>query len=279
MNYIEVNFSCHPASEIINDILSATLGEIGFESFIENKNSIVGYIRKDIFNVKNIEDVLSEFPIESEISFDYKEIEDRNWNEEWEKHYFEPLVIDNKCIIKSTFHNVTETYDYNILIDPKMAFGTGHHQTTELMIREILKENLTEKTVLDMGCGTAILAILASMRGAKAVTAIDIDRWAYDNAIENIALNNIANVSVSIGDADILPRQEVFDIIFANINRNILLADIHIYAKALNVGGSLYMSGFYTEDIELIKIECEKNGLTFCYNTKKNNWACAKFTK
>ncbi len=279
MNYIEVNFSCHPASEIINDILSATLGEIGFESFIENKNGIVGYIRKDIFNVKNIEDVLSEFPIESEISFDYKEIEDRNWNEEWEKHYFEPLVIDNKCIIKSTFHNVTETYDYNILIDPKMAFGTGHHQTTELMIREILKENLTGKVVLDMGCGTAILAILASMRGAKDVTAVDIDQWAYDNAIENLALNNIANVSVSIGDADILPRQEVFDIIFANINRNILLADIHIYAKALNVGGSLYMSGFYTEDIELIKIECEKNGLTFCYNTKKNNWACTKFTK
>lgn len=279
MNYIEVNFSCHPASEIINDILSATLGEIGFESFIENKNGIVGYIRKDIFNVKNIEDVLSEFPIESEISFDYKEIEDRNWNEEWEKHYFEPLVIYNKCIIKSTFHNVTETYDYNILIDPKMAFGTGHHQTTELMIREILKENLTGKVVLDMGCGTAILAILASMRGAKDVTAVDIDQWAYDNAIENLALNNIANVSVSIGDADILPRQEVFDIIFANINRNILLADIHIYAKALNVGGSLYMSGFYTEDIELIKIECEKNGLTFCYNTKKNNWACTKFTK
>lgn len=279
MNYIEVNFSCHPASEIINDILSATLGEIGFESFIENKNGIVGYICKDIFNVKNIEDVLSEFPIESEISFDYKEIEDRNWNEEWEKHYFEPLVIDNKCIIKSTFHNVTESYNYNILIDPKMAFGTGHHQTTELMIREILKENMTGKVVLDMGCGTAILAILASMRGAKDVTAVDIDQWAYDNAIENLALNNIANVSVSIGDADILPRQEVFDIIFANINRNILLADIHIYAKALNVGGSLYMSGFYTEDIELIKIECEKNGLTFCYNTKKNNWACTKFTK
>lgn len=279
MNYIEVNFSCNPASEVINDILSATMGEIGFESFTESENGILGYISKDIFNVKNIKNVLSGFPIESEISFDYKEIEDRNWNEEWEKHYFEPLVIDNKCIVKSTFHNVTETYDYNILIDPKMAFGTGHHQTTELMIREILKENLTEKTVLDMGCGTAILAILASMRGAKAVTAIDIDRWAYDNAIENLALNNIANVSVSIGDADILPRQEVFDIIFANINRNILLADIHIYAKALNVGGSLYMSGFYTEDIQLIKIECEKNGLTFCYNTKKNNWACTKFTK
>lgn len=279
MNYIEVNFSCNPASEVINDILSATMGEIGFESFTESENGILGYIRKDIFNVKNIKNVLSGFPIESEISFDYKEIEDRNWNEEWEKHYFEPLVIDNKCIVKSTFHNVTETYDYNILIDPKMAFGTGHHQTTELMIREILKENMTGKVVLDMGCGTAILAILASMRGAKDVTAVDIDQWAYDNAIENLALNNIANVSVSIGDADILPRHEVFDIIFANINRNILLADIHIYAKALKVEGSLYMSGFYTEDIELIKIECKKNGLTFCYNTKKNNWACTKFTK
>lgn len=279
MNYIEVRFNCSPNNEIINDILSASLGEIGFESFTDYENGILAYIRKDFFNIQNIEIVLSSFPLDSKIDFDFKEIEERNWNEEWEKNYFEPLVIDDRCIVKSSFHNVTENYEFNIIIDPKMAFGTGHHQTTELMIREILNENLEGKNVLDMGCGTAILAILCSMRGAKTVTAIDIDQWAYENAIENLRLNNTTNVSVLTGGADILPGKEVFDFIFANINRNILLSDIHIYSASLNNGGSLYLSGFYTDDILSIKNECEKNGLTFCHNTSKDNWACTKFTK
>lgn len=279
MNYIEVNFTCNPNNETVRDILSAMLAEIGFESFIESEQGIAGYIPEGMFEDNSINNVLSDFPIEAEITYESKEIKDRNWNEEWEKNYFNPLIIDDRCVIQSTFHNVPATYEYNILIDPKMSFGTGHHQTTELMIREILKEDFCGKTVLDMGCGTAILAILASMRGAKSVTAIDIDQWAYDNALENLELNNIRNVSVHIGGAELLNGNETYDIILANINRNILLNDIQAYASVLNNGGILFMSGFYVEDIPAIKTECEKYSLSFCYNTEKENWVSVKFIK
>lgn len=278
MNYIEVKFVCEPANDIVSNILSAQLGEIGFESFVDNEDGITAYIQDSLFDLNNIEAILNDFPLESKVTYSHKQIEDKNWNEEWEKNYFSPLIIDDKCIIQSTFHNVPPTYDYNILIDPKMAFGTGHHQTTELMIREILKEDFAGKTVLDMGCGTAILAILASMRGADPITAIDIDKWAYDNAIENLNLNSIENITVQIGGAELLGATS-FDIILANINRNILLNDIHTYASVLNKGGSLFMSGFYVEDIPSIKEESEKNGLTFNHSNEKENWVAVKFTK
>lgn len=278
MNYIEVKFICTPNDEIINSVLSATIAEIGFESFIENEFGTTAYIQSDLFNIEELDKTLNTFPIEAEIIYTYKSIEDRNWNEEWEKNYFQPLIIDNKCIIQSTFHNVPATYDYNIYIDPKMAFGTGHHQTTELMIREILKDDFNGKSVLDMGTGTAILAILASMRGADPITAIDIDQWAYDNAIENLNLNNVNNVDVKIGGADLLGGEK-FDIVLANINRNILLNDIHSYSSVLNNGGVLYMSGFYAEDIPAIEEECSKNELAFVHNTEKDNWVAVKYTK
>ncbi|MDR1883671.1 MAG: 50S ribosomal protein L11 methyltransferase [Prevotella sp.] len=278
MDYIEVKFICTPNNEIVNGVLSATIAEIGFESFVENESGTTAYIPSDIFSVEELDLVLSALPVESGIIYTYKRIEDRNWNEEWEKNYFQPLIIDNKCIIQSTFHNVPAIYDYNIYIDPKMAFGTGHHQTTELMIREILKGDFTGKSVLDMGAGTAILAILTSMRGAKFIMAIDIDQWACNNAIENLQLNNIGNATVKTGGAELLGDTK-FDIILANINRNILLNDIRSYAAALNAGGVLYMSGFYVEDIPAIKEECGKNGLTFDYNTEKDLWAAVKFTK
>ena len=279
MNYIEVKFICQPNNELIRDILSAMLAEVGFESFVETEQGITAYIQQSLFEENEIIDILSAFPIDAEITYTNERIEEKNWNEEWEKNYFQPLIIDNRCIIQSTFHKVPATYEYNILIDPKMAFGTGHHQTTELMIREILIEDLSGKTVLDMGCGTAILAILSSMKGAKSVTAIDIDQWAYDNAIENLQLNNTDNVSVKIGGAELLDGHEIYDIILANINRNILLNDINKYFSVLNDGGCLYMSGFYTEDIPAIREECEKYNLSFCYNTEKENWASVKFIK
>lgn len=278
MTYIEVKFTCTPNDEVVNSILSATIGEIGFESFIEDECGTTAYIQSDIFDEEKLQETLNSLPIEAEISYTFKSIKEQNWNEEWEKNYFQPLIIDDKCIIQSTFHNVPPTYDYNIYIDPKMAFGTGHHQTTELIIREILKDDFNGKSVLDMGTGTAILAILASMRGADPITAIDIDQWAYDNAIENLNLNHIENIDVKIGGADLL-GDKTFDIILANINRNILLNDIHIYSSVLNQGGSLYMSGFYVEDIPSITEECNKNKLTFCYNTTKENWTAVKFTK
>lgn len=278
MKYIEVEFKCTPNNDIVNSILSATIAEMGFESFIENENGTTAYIQDDLFDTVKLDEILNDLPIEAEIIYSFKSIEGKNWNEEWEKNYFQPLIIDNRCIIQSTFHNIPPTYEYNIYIDPKMAFGTGHHQTTELMIKEILKDNFEGKTVLDMGTGTAILAILASMRGANLITAIDIDQWAYDNAMENLNLNNVENVTVEIGGAELL-GDETYDIILANINRNILLNDIHAYVKVLNADGSLYMSGFYKEDIPVIKDECIKNGLSFCHHSEKDNWVAVKFTK
>lgn len=278
MNYIEVKFKCEPNNEVVTSILSADLGEVGFESFVEDEQGLTAYIQEENFNENAIGSIISNFAIEASLSFSYKLIEDRDWNEEWEKNYFKPLIIDDKCIIQSTFHKIPPTYEYNIFIDPKMAFGTGHHQTTELMIREILKEDFKGKSVLDMGCGTAILAILASMKGADPIIAIDIDKWAYDNAMENLNLNNIDNIKVEIGGAELLGN-ETFDVILANINRNILLNDIHRYASVLNTGGVLYMSGFYVEDIPAIKEECEKHNLSFAYNTEKENWVAVKFTK
>jgi len=278
MTYIEVKFICTPNNEIVNSILSATIAEIGFESFVEDEQGTTAYIQKELFDTEKLDEILNSFPIEAEIIYTYKVIEDRNWNEEWEKNYFQPLIIDDKCIIQSTFHNIPATYEYNIYIDPKMAFGTGHHQTTELMIREILKDDFQGKSVLDMGAGTAILAILASMRGAGPVTAIDIDQWAYDNALENLTLNKINNVKVEIGGAELLGT-ETFDIVLANINRNILLNDIYAYVSVLHDGGFLYMSGFYIEDIPAITEECEKHGMTFVSNTSKDNWTAVKFQK
>lgn len=280
MNYIEVSFVCEPNNETVNDILSASLAEIGFESFVESENGTVAYIQEKLFDESLIKNIITNFNLNTAIRYTQTLIADRDWNEEWEKNYFEPFIIDNQCIIKSTFHQTEDSYKYTIVIDPKMAFGTGHHQTTELMIREILKINLVEKAVLDMGCGTAILAILASLRGADPIAAIDIDEWAYNNAIENLALNHINNVDVKIGGAELLSdKSPAFDVIFANINRNILLQDIPKYATALNKGGNLYMSGFYTEDIPAIESQCEKNGLEKLESHSKDNWAVVCFSK
>lgn len=280
MNYIEAIFTCTPNEEIIDEVLSANLADIGFESFVNTDTGIIAYIQQSLFSEEGVESVIKDFPLESDITYTHKLIEDKNWNEEWEKNYFQPLIIENKCIIRSTFHNQEDNFEYNILIDPKMAFGTGHHQTTELMIREILNVDFKHKSVLDMGCGTAILAILASMRGANPVTAIDIDEWAYENAKENIELNHISNIDIKIGGADLLnPKANTFDIILANINRNILLNDIHVYTSVMNNGGVLYMSGFYTEDIPAITEECRKNGLNFVHSNSKDNWAVVKFER
>lgn len=278
MNYVEVKFICTPNDEIVNSVLSVSLGEIGFESFVEDETGTTAYIQENVFDKEKISEILNNMPVEAQIIFSYQVIEGQDWNEEWEKNYFQPLIIDDKCIIQSTFHKLPATCEYNIFIDPKMAFGTGHHQTTELMIREILKADFTGKSLLDMGCGTAILAILGSMRGADPILAIDIDQWAYDNAIENLQLNNVANIRVEIGGAELLGK-ESFDIVLANINRNILLNDIQYYVSVLNDGGSLFMSGFYVEDIPAIQGQCEKYGLQLSHYAQKDNWATVKFVK
>lgn len=280
MNYYEITFlfSSSIDNEIINDILAAELAEIGFESFSPQDTGLIAYVSDKIYNRSTLEDQLKQFPLEGvEFSFNETFIEGKDWNEEWEKNYFKPITIGNDCIIHASFHELKETYTYNIVIDPKMAFGTGNHETTRLMINEILKEDMTGKRVLDMGCGTAVLAILAAKKGATDVTAIDIDEWAYQNAKENIRLNQTESIQVLLGGAERIPDDNRFDIILTNINRNILLNDMAAYKKALKTGGLLFMSGFYTEDIPAIREECELHGLNFLCYTENNNWAAVKF--
>lgn len=272
MKYVEMHFNCSPDTELVIDVLTAQLSDIEFESFVRADSGLLAYVAESNFSVSKIDDLLRNFLLDAKIDYSFKTIEDKNWNEEWEKHYFQPIVFENKCVIHSSFHQPDGEYDYRILIDPKMAFGTGHHQTTGLVLKEILSLNFLRKNVLDMGCGTAVLAILASMRGARKITAIDVDEWAYNNALENIQLNNVFNVEVKHGGAELLGN-ETFDLIFANINRNILLRDIPAYSKVLNEGGTIIMSGFYKEDICAICKKCEENGLSFHRFSEMDNWA------
>lgn len=282
MNYYELAFTYASTIEtsIINDVLAAELGEIGFESFTENENGLSGYISDQLYNVKSLQEKLAAFPLENvEIRYTESLVESKDWNEEWEKNYFKPIRIGKDCIIRASFHEHEPGYTYNIIIDPKMAFGTGNHETTYLMISEMLKLDLTGKELLDMGCGTAVLAILARMKGAGRVVAIDIDEWAYNNALENIRLNNTDDIQVALGGAEQIATAGQFDIVFANINRNILLNDIRHYNGCMKSGALLFMSGFYTQDIPAIEEECKRNGLTLLSYTEKNNWVAVKVQK
>lgn len=261
-------------SETINAILSSELGEIGFESFEEKEADFYAYIPIKLFNKDTLDEKLANFPIEN-ISFRYEVelIKAKDWNEEWEKNYFQPIRIGDQCIIRASFHAEEPGFKHTLLIDPKMAFGTGNHDTTRLMIAELLDTDLSGKTVLDMGCGTAVLAILARKLGSGQTIAIDIDEWAYDNALENMRLNKMDGIEVKLGGAEQIGAEPRFDLILANINRNILMNDMHAYAAALKPGALLYMSGFYTEDIPILEKEANKNNLSLIKQKESNNWA------
>ena len=278
MKYFEVTFTTSPCNETVNDVVSALAGEIGFESFVEWENGVQAYIQQSLFDEEALKVMVAEFPLpDTKIEYTIVEAEDKDWNEEWEKNFFQPIVIGDRCCIHSTFHKDTPQTEYEILINPQMAFGTGHHETTSSIISELLEADLQGKSVLDMGCGTSILAILASMRGADPITAIDIDDWCVNNSRDNIALNGIDNITVEWGDANLLKGREPFDVIIANINRNILLADMAQYAACMHSGSELYMSGFYVQDIPVIQEKAESLGMEFIHHREKNNWAAVKF--
>ena len=278
MKYFEVTFTTSPCNETVNDVVSALAGEIGFESFVEWENGVQAYIQQSLFDEEALKAMVAEFPRpDTKIEYTIVEAEDKDWNEEWEKNFFQPIVIGDRCCIHSTFHKDTPQTEYEILINPQMAFGTGHHETTSSIISELLEADLQGKSVLDMGCGTSILAILASMRGADPITAIDIDDWCVNNSRDNIALNGIENITVEWGDANLLKGREPFDVIIANINRNILLADMAQYAACMHSGSELFMSGFYVEDIPVIQEKAESLGMEFIHHREKNNWAAVKF--
>ena len=278
MKYLEVTFNVSPASETANDIIAALAADLGFESFVESPQGTIGYVPVNLYDEKALREAMTDFPMsDTSITFTTCEMEDKNWNEEWEKHFFEPIVVDSRCVIHSTFHKDYPKADFDIIINPQMAFGTGHHQTTRLIISYLLDINLQEKIVLDMGCGTSILAILASMRGAKQLTAIDIDEWCVNNSIDNLELNHIDNIKVFQGDASSLASEGPFDIIIANINRNILLADMQHYVARMNQGGEIYFSGFYESDLPMIQAEAERLGLRYISHRTEKEWTAAQF--
>lgn len=278
MKYFEITFTAQPCNEIVTDVLSALIAEIGFESFVECEGGIQAYIQQSLFDEEALKNVLADFPLpDTNITYSIFEPEDKDWNEEWEKNFFQPIVIDNRCVIHSTFHKDYPKAEYDIVINPQMAFGTGHHETTSSILGELLDADLKGKSVLDMGCGTSILAILASMRGADPVTAIDIDDWCVNNSRDNIALNNIHNITVELGDASLLEGRQPFDVIIANINRNILMNDMAAYTNCMHSGSEIYMSGFYVEDILVLREKAESLGLEFVHHREKNNWAAVKF--
>ena len=273
--YIAYEFSLSPRDPA-TEILIAELGDVGFESFVEHDNGVTAYIQKIEWNPNILDNLYVLRSNEFKISFSYFEVIQTNWNKEWEKN-FNPIQVDNLVSIRAPFHK-NPSLKFDIVIEPKISFGTGHHETTHMMIQHLLALDLENKKVLDMGCGTGILAIFAEKKGAQPIDAIDIDNWCYQNSLENIQRNGCNHITVLEGDSSLL-KQKKYDIIIANINRNILISDMKTYTECLNKNGILLLSGFYKEDVIIIENEVTKHGLSFENLLQKNNWVALKFMK
>jgi len=272
-SYLEYTFRLDPVQPA-SDILLAQLSEIGFESFVETETGLTGYVLKEAFSKVHFDAIgILENP-QFEISWESKTVAQQNWNSVWEQS-FDPIMVGEDCVVRAPFHNAKKVA-YDIIIEPKMSFGTGHHETTYMMLKHILEYDFKGKSVLDMGCGTGVLAILTEMVGAKIVDAIDIDAWCYENSMENVVRNACNAITVSQGDSSTLNGKS-YDIILANINRNILLKDIPTYVNCLKEGGVLFLSGFYLSDLDMISAKCKGLGLQFEKNLEKNNWVAAKY--
>lgn len=279
-DYTKVKFTVTPNEEVATDVLAALLAEVGFESFVPEEEGMSAYVPQALHSEENIAAVVAEFPIEGfTITYESEFIEGEDWNAQWEKNYFQPIVLGEDCVIHSTFHTDVPKARYDILIDPKMAFGTGYHQTTCHMLRAILASDMEGKSVLDMGCGTALLAILARKHGATDVVAIDIDEFAYENAKENIVLNGTPDIEVRLGGAEAINESDSFDFVIANINRNILLMDMVNYVRCMHSGSQIFISGFYTEDMEVLKEEAARHGLRYIDYAENDRWAMMRFVK
>ena len=258
------------------EILIAQLSQLGFDSFQENNDGICAYIDSTILSSVHVKDIQILNSIEFDISFEFYNVKKQNWNIKWESN-FEPIYVDKTCCVRAPFHKKSN-YKYDLVIEPKMSFGTGHHETTSMMISFILANSFSNSSVCDIGSGTGVLAILAEKRGASKIDAIDIDNWCYLNSIENIERNNSENINVYEGEVQKL-MQFTYDNIFANINLNVLLADIPIYSKMLNTGGLLYLSGFYKRDINSIEKVTKSSNLSLVESKVKNQWVALKFAK
>ena len=277
-DYIALRIDAEPCSETVTDLLAAFLGDIGYESFVADEKGITAYIQDGLYSPDSVEDILRDFPIETDFKWEEEFVKGQDWNEEWEKHYFQPIVVGDECVVHSTFHKDVPVAKYDIVIDPKMAFGTGHHSTTSQMMRHILDNDMEGKTVIDMGTGTGILALLCKMKGAEKVTGIEIDPFAWENAVDNARLNNV-EADMICGDASALSGIEPADFFLANINRNIITGDIDRYAAKLKTGGTMFLSGFYESDIPVILEAAKPYGLEYVSHLVEKDWAAVKLVK
>lgn len=278
MNTIKATFTVQPFEEWVCPVIMAELSVFGFDTFVDTETGFEAYVPENLFREEDLIRMKDEAPEGHDVSYSLETIPAQNWNEEWEKNYFKPLVIGDQVVVRAPFHTEYPECRYEIVIEPKMAFGTGNHETTTLMMETLLALDLSGKSLLDMGCGTGILAILASMRGAGPVTAIDIDEWSYSATLENSMLNGADNITVLLGDAALLGREK-YDVVLANIQKNIILYDIKKYAEVLLPGGILMVSGFYVADLSDIQAAAAANGLNFMRFREKNQWVMAMFSK
>lgn len=292
MKYLEVKFCITDNQgrniddemllQAAKDILCDFSGNAGFESFEDVMSTVTGYVQTQNFNKEVLDECLNNFPIDDiQITYNVEDAEDKNWNAAWEEQGFKPILIENKCIIHDK-NNVPQLVEdenlLNITIDTEQAFGTGNHETTYMIINELFNTELKDKLFLDCGCGTGILSIVASKLGAKVVTAYDIDEWSVRNTTHNCTLNNVENVSVLLGNSNVLKDiKDKYDVITANINRNILLADMHMFKQKMSAGAVLILSGFYTSDTEILVEKAKSLKLTLIDNNSKNNWCMLKF--
>jgi ribosomal protein L11 methyltransferase len=275
MDFVELRVQ---APRELADILVAELAEVGYDTFEDNDEGFCAYIGEGDFNLDNVAEIIARYEGIGEIEYDHRVITRQNWNAEWEKN-FQPLIIADRVSVRAPFHPKPEPIEYDIVIMPRMSFGTGHHETTALMIENQLAIDHQGKRVLDMGCGTGILAIMAAQLSAREVLAVDVEPWTVENAADNAAENNCTNIECRLGGVEVLSGEAPFDIILANINRNVLLEDMHAYAALLPAGRPILFSGFYQEDLAKIDAEAQKHGLVFQSHRTKNNWVSAIFIK
>lgn len=276
-DYSEVRIDFDPCSEVITDTAAALLADAGFESFLPDDKGLTAYIREELYTPR-LRNALDAMPWpDLKIKWEATRIEGRDWNHEWEKNYFKPIVVDDQCVIHASFHTDIPACRYDIVIDPKMAFGTGHHSTTSLIIRRLLTMDLEGKKVIDMGTGTGILSILAAMRGADPVTGIEIDAPAWENAVENCRLNNVSRINLIHSDASALGSVPYkADLFLANINRNVITSDLHLYVGSMAPGATILLSGFYEHDISVVMAAAEPLGLSYVDHTTDKSWACLR---
>ena len=275
MKTLEYTFTA-PSSDIQHDMLTTMLADLGFDSFMDEAHALKAYCSSEVRDDVAVENLLSDPAFLGIHLLNVEEMPDKDWNELWEASY-QPVVVNERCRVRAPFHEPDPSFEFDLVIEPKMSFGTANHETTAQIIQLMLETGFQGKEVLDMGSGTAVLAILAKKLGAARTVAIDNDEWAYRNAFTNCELNGISDIEIVLGDA--LAIQGQFDVVLANINRNILLRDMHYYVQAMRPNAHIFFSGFYTEDLGSIKTEAERLSLRYCRHLSRNNWVAAEFVK